>query len=151
MNIQNIRRANLRALIQRQYHGVARQFSLAVDKPEGQINDMLADPPRKAFGERIARQLEILANIPRGYLDDSANTNRADASHQANEPAAAPYQASRLSPEAIAIAEFIDALPTHARAAFRASVVEYLMKTQQDNRTDNVNFFTEIIEFLRVV
>lgn len=151
MNIHDIRRANLRALIQRQYHGVARQFSLAVGKPEGQINDMLANPPRKAFGERIARQLETLAKIPRGYLDDPANTSRADPSHQANEPAAEPYQSSRLSPEAIAIAEFIDALPNHARAAFRAAVVEYLMKTQQDNRTDNVNLFTEIIEFLRVV
>ncbi len=63
MNIQNIRRANLRALIQRQYHGVARHFSLAVDKPEGQINDMLADPPRKSFGERVARQIESLAKV----------------------------------------------------------------------------------------
>ncbi len=131
MNIQNIRRANLRALIQRQYHGVARHFSLAVDKPEGQINDMLADPPRKAFGERIARQLETLANIPRGYLDDSANTNRADPSHQANEPAAAPYQASRLSPEAIAALFIVCSAILFSAAAIIMAIHRHQLKMME--------------------
>lgn len=84
MNIQDTRRAVLRALIKQRHGDVARQFAMAVKKPDGQINDMLSDPPRKSFGERIARSLEQNYQptpLPIGYFDDPKN-----AAEQPNHP-----------------------------------------------------------------
>lgn len=78
MDIQDIRRAVLKALIKQRHGGVARQFALMVKKPDGQINDMLSVPPRKSFGERIARSLEksyLPSPLPSGYLDDIKNAD----------------------------------------------------------------------------
>jgi len=70
------RRDVLRNLIRTRYHGVARHLAIAAGKPEGQINDMLSNPPRKSFGEKVARQLEDKLALPTGYFD------RPEASHE---------------------------------------------------------------------
>lgn len=75
MSSADTRRAVLRTLIKTRYSGVSRQFALAVKKPEGQINDMLSDPPRKSFGEKVARQLEDRAGLTPGYFDQPANAD----------------------------------------------------------------------------
>ena len=63
MDIQETRRRVLRELIKTRNNGVVRQFASEIGKPDGQINDMLATPPRKSFGERVARQIESLAKV----------------------------------------------------------------------------------------
>lgn len=75
MDIADMRRQALRRLIETRFGGVSRQLALACRKPEGQITDMLANPPRKAFGEKIARQMELTLGLPDRYLDrqDSGN------------------------------------------------------------------------------
>lgn len=63
------RRAVLKELIRTRYDGVARQLAIAAGKPESQINDMLSDPPRKSFGEKVARQMEAKLGLVDGYFD----------------------------------------------------------------------------------
>lgn len=69
LDAQDVRREALRNLIANEYGGVVRQFAKAAGKPDGQINDMLSDPPRKSFGEKVARGLEAAVGLPSGFLD----------------------------------------------------------------------------------
>lgn len=75
MDTAETRRAVLRSLIAKRFGGVARRLAAAVKKPDGQINDMLADQPRKAFGEKVARGMEQSLGLPAGYFDDVANVS----------------------------------------------------------------------------
>lgn len=75
MDIQSIRRAVLRTLIGT-HHSSTRQFAIHINKPDGQINDMLANPPRKSFGERIARAIENKYPLPPGFFDDITNASK---------------------------------------------------------------------------
>jgi hypothetical protein len=68
MSADNRRKA-LATLIESRFDGVARQLALAIGKPERQINDMLSEPPRKSFGERVAREIEQKLNLPVYFLD----------------------------------------------------------------------------------
>lgn len=72
MDIADVRRQALRRLIATTFGGVARQMALACQKPERQINDMLATPPRKSFGEKVARNIEESLGLPPLYLDQEA-------------------------------------------------------------------------------
>ncbi|SOD15981.1 hypothetical protein [Nitrosomonas ureae] len=68
MEIQDIRRANLQAMVDAEgLSVVAKKFQL----PERQINDMLKK--RKAFGEKIARRMEEnhSPKLALGWLDKS--------------------------------------------------------------------------------
>lgn len=69
MNIADIRRQRLRDLIRERYSNTARQLAVDAKKPESQINDMLANPPRKSFGERVARDLEQRLGLSNGFFD----------------------------------------------------------------------------------
>lgn len=71
MNLKDTRRAVLKSYIDRQFDGVARQFALAVEKPESQINDMLAG--RKSFGEKVAHGMALKLNLPTDYFDKVKN------------------------------------------------------------------------------
>lgn len=71
MDIQDTRRRNLRTLIDTEYGGISRHLAQACGKPEGQINDMLSAPPRKSFGEKIARQIERQLGLEALQLDRS--------------------------------------------------------------------------------
>ena len=72
MTDANIRREVLRNLIATAYEKPQR-FADAVSKPASQINDMLADPPRKTFGDKIARQFEKKLGLPTFFFEDAAN------------------------------------------------------------------------------
>jgi len=76
MNIQDIRREVLKAVIRRSFNNVARQLAGQVKRQDGQINDMLKG--RKAFGEKAARMFETDLNLPSGYFDDIRNADLPD-------------------------------------------------------------------------
>ena len=78
MDVADIRRVVLRSIISSRFNGVARQLALSISRSEGQINDMLCNPPRKSFGEKIARSIEVALDLPPGYLDDSRNSHASD-------------------------------------------------------------------------
>lgn len=73
MDIADVRRSVLKALIANRFGNVARQFAIAAGKAEGQINDMLSDPPRKSFGEKVARNIEKKLGLQIGYFDNIDN------------------------------------------------------------------------------
>lgn len=98
METSQTRRRVLRALIERSYDGVARRFAMAVKKPDGQINDMLAAEPRKAFGEKVARSMEQTLGLPAGYFDDPANACGANATpFRLKEPKPAEYRTGPIA------------------------------------------------------
>jgi hypothetical protein len=68
VDIQEIRRARLKAWIANHYDGNVSQFAEAAKRPQPRIADVLAG--RKKFGEKLARAIEIDAKIPPWYLDD---------------------------------------------------------------------------------
>ena len=72
MTTENRRQA-LRTLIEQEFDGVSRRLALAIGKPDRQINDMLSDPPRKSFGERMARHIEQKLGLPDYFLDRPIN------------------------------------------------------------------------------
>lgn len=73
MDIQDIRRDVLKAVIKRSFNNVARQLALKVGRQDGQINDILKG--RKAFGEKAARMFEDKLDLTTGYLDDIRNAD----------------------------------------------------------------------------
>lgn len=70
-SISDIRRANLLALIEDKYEGNRSAFSRATGKNVNLINLVLTANPdfRRNIGERLARDLEELASLPKGWLD----------------------------------------------------------------------------------
>lgn len=68
MDIQDVRRRNLGAIIEYRFEGNVSALARAVDKVPSQILDVLSS--RKAFGERLARKLEGLLQIPQMTLDN---------------------------------------------------------------------------------
>lgn len=84
MDIREIRRQNLKALLDREYAGVrGAQSRMAerLDKPQNFISRCLADPARagsKTIGEDFAREIEEAFSLDRYALDsplsDDANT-----------------------------------------------------------------------------
>lgn len=64
MSIADIRRENLRALVEAE--GLA-TIARRAKKPDRQINDMLAG--RKSFGEKVARDIENKMGLDTGALD----------------------------------------------------------------------------------
>lgn len=57
------RRDRLRKHIDERYGGNVSAYARAVNRQPQQITDMLAEPPRKSFGEKIARALAIAEGI----------------------------------------------------------------------------------------
>lgn len=82
MDMADVRRKALRKLIAERFGGVARQMAIACKKPEWQINDMLSTPPRKSFGEKVARQIEQALGLPVGHLDVESDCLVSDQGHQ---------------------------------------------------------------------
>lgn len=65
--VQEIRRARLRLLIDEVFDGNVSSFAAATGKSQSQLSSTLSG--RKAFGERLARQVERDAGLARGALD----------------------------------------------------------------------------------
>ena len=71
--IQDIRRARLRLLIDEVFDGNVSSFATATGKSQSQLSSTLTG--RKAFGERLARQLEVDSGLARGALDVPIDDN----------------------------------------------------------------------------
>jgi hypothetical protein len=71
VNIYDTRRKNLSALIQSKYENNRSLFARSVDKNVNTINLYLTtnESLRRNIGERNARDLERMANLPNGWLD----------------------------------------------------------------------------------
>lgn len=106
MSTSETRRAVLRELIRSRFDGVARQLAIAAGKPEGQINDMLSTPPRKSFGEKVARQLEQKLGLQSGYFDQPSNSVSAGKVAPFVAQQSAPYKTGTIG-EILAILERI--------------------------------------------
>jgi len=74
MNDSDIRRQRLKAIVDRMGLTAASGY---LGKPPRQINDMLAE--RKAFGAKVAREMEAKAGLSRFYFDN-LDTNETEAS-----------------------------------------------------------------------
>jgi hypothetical protein len=66
MEIQEIRRARLRQLIDERYEGSQSLFIDRTGENQGEISALLRS---KSFGEKKARKLEIKCELPAGWLD----------------------------------------------------------------------------------
>jgi hypothetical protein len=72
--LKDVRRGNLRRLIDEKFWGRAAAAARAIERPPQQVNDMLSG--RKFFGEKIARHIEETLSLPVGYLDAPPNERR---------------------------------------------------------------------------
>lgn len=146
MNTPDIRRAVLRTLINRDFEGISRRLALHLGKPDGQINDMLATPPRKSFGERIARTIEDLYPLPPGYLDQIENVIVIDTPNTAlklQEPEPPTYaRPQKYSKQALAVAAYYDMLPVDQQAEFEAALVAICLGLPVEKRTELAKIIT---------
>lgn len=68
--IKEIRRENLRYLLNSRYGGVANRLATAADIHQNQISRVLADgPSRRDLGSVLARSIEKAAGLEPGWLD----------------------------------------------------------------------------------
>lgn len=67
MDIQSVRRSNLRRAIEDLEHGNMTALAERAKKSPTQISDMLSG--RKAFGEKVARAIERALDLPSGWMD----------------------------------------------------------------------------------
>lgn len=140
MNIADTRRTVLRSLIEREFGGVARRLALRLEKPEGQINDMLANPPRKSFGERIARAMEDKLELPQGYFDQPSNTTTV---LEANEPKRAAYKPEpKHSKQALAVAAYYDRLPVEKQAEVEEALIAICLSIPEEKRSELAEILT---------
>lgn len=79
MDIQDIRRANLAAIIAARYSGNKSALAAAIDRQPSYISSCLAEPGknRKAFGEKFARHIENSLGLPAGTLDSPPSNQQA--------------------------------------------------------------------------
>lgn len=63
------RRIRLRRLIDQRHLGRITDFAKAIGKTQPLISNLLSDPPRETFGEKLARSIERLSHMPDGWLD----------------------------------------------------------------------------------
>lgn len=96
MERDDIRREVLRQLIKTRFNGVPNQFAAAVKRSPGQISDMLSTPPRKSFGDKVARKFEEALSLEDNYFDRIENADQKTAnryqdtnSHRVREKTAA--------------------------------------------------------------
>lgn len=75
MERNDIRREVLRQLIKTRFNGVPNQFAAAVKRSPGQISDMLSNPPRKSFGDKVARKFEEALGLNDNYFDCIENAD----------------------------------------------------------------------------
>jgi hypothetical protein len=68
------RRTALRAYLHKECGGVEAELARRIGRSPSQVADMLAEPPRKSFGEKIARDIEKRLRLPPGQLDQGAQS-----------------------------------------------------------------------------
>lgn len=129
MDIQDVRRNRLRQWIKNYYADNVSAFCRAVKKQQSQIADTLAG--RKPFGEKIARNLESLAQMKEGWLDieDQSNPLSYDALREQH---ADPYT-SENSPEAQALIDrirYMDLMKSIPKGALKS--IDSLLSSLED-------------------
>ena len=69
--IENIRRDNLRLIIDKYHGGVAGKLAAALDKQPNQIYRILSDNPnsRRNAGTALVREIEEHHSLPEGWMD----------------------------------------------------------------------------------
>lgn len=97
-------------LIRHRFGGNYAAFARKVERSPSQINDMLADPPRKPFGEKLARSFEKQLGLALGTLDIEHPFPP-----EAHEPGATYYPNRSSSEEALRVAQVWDRLPSGLR------------------------------------
>lgn len=97
-------------LIKHRFGGNYAAFARKVERSPSQINDMLADPPRKPFGEKLARSFEKQLGLAHGTLDLEHPFPP-----ELREPEG-PYSVRQPSEEALRVANAWDRLPIDLRS-----------------------------------
>lgn len=148
MEDDDIRRKVLRALIKAEFNDTANQYAIAVEKPPGQINDMLATPPRKAFGARVARSMEKKLGLPRLFFEDLNNAKALDEYSKVNgdEKISTPPKNNACEPPAKVLrfgsplrAELDDIADTISDSGLRALIALAMEVAKQFPRDDTGN------------
>lgn len=134
MSTPETRRSVLRELIRSRFDGVARQLALAAKKPEGQINDMLSSPPRKSFGEKVARQMETKLGLPSGYFDQPANSVAAGKVAPFAAQQSAPYTTGTIAEIIVILERMEETEQKEALGAIR--YIEYEFRERQKKSTE---------------
>ena len=67
-----IRRENLRHVVDRDFGGKAGRLADAVKRPRPNISQVLSGV--RSFGETLARDIERILGLPRNYLDDMGDS-----------------------------------------------------------------------------
>lgn len=107
MVINEIRRANTRALLASECQNSPAEFGRRIDRPDTQVNHLIGPNPTKNIGHKLARLIEMTFGKPHGWLD---------VQHQ-----------TELSPEALQIGRSYATLPP-----FRQQVVRELLASWND-------------------
>jgi len=82
MDIQDVRRARLQAIITKGWNGNVTAFATSIHKSPTQIADMLAG--RKSFGEKVARDIEKRGRLGHKSLDGELTTDISVADGETN-------------------------------------------------------------------
>lgn len=130
MDIQDVRRNNLRRAVDELEHGNMTALAERARKPLTQISDMLSG--RKAFGEKVARAIESRLGLPTGWMDQPHGTVHVGASTTSVETVTVGPPLRQPDPVLLsrAVGEAMDAfrrkrlVPTDAALA-RAIVLAY--------------------------
>lgn len=69
MDINEIRRARLRAAIDDKFDGVSGRMADAIGRPRPNVSGLLSGT--RAIGEKLARDIELRLALPRGWLDQA--------------------------------------------------------------------------------
>jgi len=123
-----IRAENLIAFMEAKGWGTTR-LGEEVDRSPTQLGDMIATPPRKPFGEKIARHIEAKLNLPRGWLDQIHDAESGDidtAVHLADarkKEAEAAHMPQELSIQSRRIARALDEISDSAKRSEIAMVL----------------------------
>ena len=106
-NLQDFRRDRMREVIAGDpYNGNAASFAKASGRSVTQINDMLSYPPRKAFGERVARGMAEKLGKPLDFFDKQ--TQGADSGSQIKPES--PFGARKKTKRDVMIAKIVECL-----------------------------------------
>lgn len=124
MDINEIRRARLRAAIDDKFNGIAGQMADAIGRPRPNISGLLSGT--RAIGEKLARDIEMRLSLPRGWLDQAGGGEDVTLS-----PA--------LPPRQLTVSELLDSLksevgelPEPIRRAASDMMIEYIKTLDEE-------------------
>jgi hypothetical protein len=113
MNVNEIRRINVIAMISRQYNGIAADFARAIERSDSQVSQWITGGEKgRSIGEKSARHIEKQCDLPRGTLDHPDMQIAAPAARQ-------PLGLYRIDPVIQSrVLELFDKLTKHQQSQF---------------------------------